>query len=415
MAARGKYRGAWCAVALVFQAVGGFAEPAAPFALPSEIRPLGTDPFAAELGRALFEKLWVAAPSSTRGSDGLGPLYNARACSNCHENGGGAALPDREGPAGFGLVARFVGADGSARPHPQLGLQLQDRAITGAVPQGFGPEGGLGLRYSEVDGLRAVEPVISNADIGGHFVSLRIAPPLIGMAQIADIPEAEIIARADPEDADGDGISGRAGRAYSPDLGYDALARFGWRAESVTLRDQTAQAFSIDMGLSTPLYPDPQGDCIGCDGFPSGEDAGLRDGHEISNQALDLIVAYLSGLRPKANPAGAAIFDAAGCGGCHMNGYSTGTRPYSDFLLHDMGPQLADRNDMGAAGSAQWRTAPLWRAGHPARRGYLHDGRARTLLEAVLWHGGEAAFARDRVVQMSAPDRAALIEFLESL
>lgn len=409
MAARGTYRGAWLAGALLVQTGAGGAQTA--------------PPFTAELGRALFEKLWVAAPSSTRGSDGLGPLYNARACSNCHETGGGAALPAQQGPSVFGLVARFVGADGVALAHPDYGLQLQDRAVTGAVagavdgavPDGFGPEGALSLRYSFEDGLRAVEPVISGANIGAHFISMRIAPPLIGMAQIADIPEAEIAARADPEDADGNGISGRIARAYSPDLGRVALSRFGWRAEAVTLRDQTAQAFAIDMGLSSPLSPDPQGDCIGCDGIPSGEDAGLRDGREVSNEVLDLIVAYLSSLQPETGSAGAEIFDQTGCGGCHTNGYSTGARPYSDFLLHDMGRDLADRNAADAAGSAEWRTAPLWGAGLPERKGYLHDGRARTILEAVLWHGGEAAAVRDRVVQMPAPDRAALIEFLESL
>ena len=397
----------------------GFAEPA-----PVPV----SDPFEAELGRALFEKLWVAAPSSTRGSDGLGPLYNARACSNCHEGGGGAVLPasagqEWEGPSGFGLVAKFMGHSGGG--HPQFGVQLQDRAITGAVGAGFGPEGALALRYAvrevalsggERAALRHVMPVITGS-AAGEAVSLRIAPRLAGAHLIAGINAAEIAARADPEDADSDGISGRISRAYSPELGREALARFGWRAEAVTLKDQTALAFFTDMGLSSPLYPDPAGDCLSCVGMPTGEDAGLRDGREVSTSTLDLVVAYLAALTPQAPPTGtsrvisrgATLFAQAGCGGCHVTQYSTGAAPYSDFLLHDMGPDLAD------GGGAEWRTAPLWGAETGARRGYLHDGRARTALEAVLWHGGEAQGARDKVTEMAVQDRAALLEFLESL
>jgi len=408
----------------------GFAEPA-----PVSVPTASLDGLEAEMGRALFEKLWVAAPSSTKGSDGLGPLFNARACSNCHQGGGRSRLPDAGGAedisAPLGTVVKFAGNDGHAR----FGLQLQDRAVTGLAggAGGLAPEGALALRYQmeavalEDDtqvSLRRVMPEIRGeaAEVPLAALSLRVSPPLFGVGQIAAIPEAEISAQADPDDTDGDGISGRVAEAFSPELGRVALARFGWRSDAVTLKDQTAQAFFVDMGLSSPLFPDPQGDCLSCAGMPHGEDAGLRDGREVSASTLDLVVRYLTDLPVTIGAGGdenegAALFAQAGCGACHRaQAYSNGARPYSDFLLHDMGADLAD------GGGAEWRTTPLWGlgasggdAGGSAGGGYLHDGRALTILEAVLWHGGEARAARDRVAGMTAAQRAALVDYLGSL
>ena len=408
----------------------GFAEPA-----PVSVPAASLDGLEAEMGRALFEKLWVAAPSSTKGSDGLGPLFNARACSNCHEGGGRSRLPDAGGAqdisSPLGTVVKFTGDHGHAR----FGLQLQDRAVTGlaGAAGGLAPEGALALRYQMEavaleDGtqvsLRRVAPQIRGdaAEVPLTALSLRVSPPLFGVGQIAAIPEAEISAQADPDDTDGDGISGRVAEAFSPELGRVALARFGWRSGAVTLKDQTAQAFFVDMGLSSPLFPDPQGDCLSCAGMPHGEDAGLRDGREVSASTLDLVVRYLTDLPVTIGAGGdvnegAALFAQAGCGACHRaQAYSNGARPYSDFLLHDMGADLAD------GGGAEWRTTPLWGlgasggdAGGSAGGGYLHDGRALTILEAVLWHGGEARAARDRVAGMTAAQRAALVDYLRSL
>ncbi len=408
----------------------GFAEPA-----PVSVPTASLDGLEAEMGRALFEKLWVAAPSSTKGSDGLGPLFNARACSNCHEGGGRSYLPVASGTAAIaasiGTVVKFTGDHG----HSRFGLQLQDRAVTGLAggAGGLAPEGALALRYqieavALEDGtqvsLRRVMPQIRGeaAEVPLTALSLRVSPPLFGIGQIAAIPEAEISAQADPDDTDGDGISGRLAEAFSPELGRVALARFGWRSGAVTLKDQTAQAFFVDIGLSSPLFPDPQGDCLSCAGMPHGEDAGLRDGREVSASTLDLVVRYLADLPVTTGAGGdenegAALFAQAGCGACHRaQAYSNGARPYSDFLLHNMGADLAD------GGGAEWRTTPLWGlgasggdAGGSAGGGYLHDGRALTILEAVLWHGGEARAARDRVAGMTAAQRAALVDYLRSL
>ena len=408
----------------------GFAEPA-----PVSVPTASLDGLEAEMGRALFEKLWVAAPSSTKGSDGLGPLFNARACFNCHEGGGRSYLPVASGTAAIaapiGTVVKFTGDHG----HSRFGLQLQDRAVTGLAggTGGLAPEGALALSYQMEavtlgDGtqvsLRRVMPQIRGeaAEVPLTALSLRVSSPLFGIGQIAAIPEAEISAQADPDDTDGDGISGRVAEAFSPELGRVALARFGWRSGAVTLKDQTAQAFFVDMGLSSPLFPDPQGDCLSCAGMPHGEDAGLRDGREVSASTLDLVVRYLTDLPVTIGAGGdenegAALFAQAGCGACHRaQAYSNGARPYSDFLLHDMGADLAD------GGGAEWRTTPLWGlgasggdAGGSAGGGYLHDGRALTILEAVLWHGGEARAARDRVAGMTAAQRAALVDYLRSL
>ncbi|MBD3786875.1 MAG: thiol oxidoreductase, partial [Sphingomonadales bacterium] len=269
----------------------------------------------------------------------------------------------------------------------------------------------------------------------------RLAQPLGGVGLLEAIPEADILALADPEDADGDGISGRAARATAG--GAPRLGRFGWKAEAASLAEMAAAAFATDMGLSTPLAPHPAGDCTAaqaaCLAAPSGEDPGLRDGREVSGEALGLVATYLAALGQPAREAlddaqllaGKQAFHDAGCIACHRPKFVTARDPadparsfqliwpYSDLLLHDMGPDLADALPGHDAAPAEWRTAPLWGLTRSAAPGqplsFLHDGRARSPLEAVLWHGGEAAPARDRVVAMPPATRAALIRFLESL
>ncbi|TQS71730.1 thiol oxidoreductase [Rhodobacteraceae bacterium] len=408
------------------------------------------------LGEALFEKLWVPAPSSTRASDGLGPLFNARACANCHP-GGGRGRPVEPG-AITGQVLKLSQPGGllpdgapagwhPMQPDRMLGTQLQDRAV-----QGLSGEGGLWLDWVEEPvqltggSVSLRRPVWhSDADIGPRTAtSLRIAPQMIGLGLLAAIPAADLRANADPDDADHDGISGRVAEVYSPYAGGWRMGRFGHKAGAATLVDMSASAFSQDMGLSTPLFPHPWGDCTpaqtDCRRAPHGVDVGLRDGVEVSQEALELVSSYAGALavparRDVGSPAvlrGKQAFYGAGCPACHVPKFVTATRsdapahsfqliwPYSDLLLHDMGPGLADTRAEGLATGTEWRTAPLWgigltaqNTGHPAR--FLHDGRARNLLEAVLWHGGEAAPAREHVRKMAPDTRADLIRFLESL
>lgn len=417
--------------------VAQFAEPAAN--LPLNLRMDFT------LGEALFEKLWVAAPTATRASDGLGPLFNARSCAGCHP-GDGRGHPPQSTAEISGMVLKLSGADGA--PHPVHGSQLQDRAVPGVPAEGAltleWEEDVVELAGGEVVHLRRPLARVTPELSPGTQTSLRIAPQLIGLGLLEAVAEADILALADPDDADGDGISGRAARVWSPATGAVTLGRFGHKAGAASLRDMAAAAFSTDMGLSTPLFPDPAGDCTAaqsaCRAAPTGEDAGLRDGREVSGDTLDLVAFYIENLgvparRKVADPqvlAGKEAFYTAGCPACHRPKFVTPRNPddparsfqliwpHSDLLLHDMGPGLADDRAEGLATGREWRTAPLWgiglteaATGHPAT--YLHDGRARSLLEAILWHGGEAAPARDRVAQMAPETRAALIAYLESL
>lgn len=414
-----------------------------------------------ELGKALFDKLWVAAPASTRASDGLGPLYNARACQECHLRDGRGRLPGAEGDMMPGLVLRLSlpapDADDAAAiaahlADHTLGRQLQDHAAPGLKA-----EGRIVLRYTEIpvtlaDGtvipLRAPSYEVADPAGGvltpGLILSPRLAPPMIGLGLLEAIASADILAGEDPDDRDGDGISGRANMIPSLEFGALVLGRFGWKAGVATVREQTARALSNDMGLSSPLLPEPWGDCTTeqatCRDAPDGEEPGIRDGRELDGQSLDLLAFYARNLAVPARRdvddpqvlAGKAVFYQAGCPACHRPNFVTARLtdrpeqsfqliwPYTDLLLHDLGEGLADGFAEGRATGREWRTAPLWGVGLTATVGggqglYLHDGRARSLLEAILWHGGEALAARDQVIALPKEERDALISYLESL
>lgn len=408
------------------------------------------------VGRAVFKRLWVAAPSSTTSADGLGPLYNARSCLSCHERfGRGRPLKGdstQSSIASDALVAKLFGA-GGAEPHAIYGTQLQPRAVPSLAGEGTLTVSYQNLPVTLADGtvmsLRkptyAVEELAYGPLEPQTEVSPRLAPPLFGLGLIEAIPEAEIRKGADPLDADGDGISGRVSEV--PMLGTNparlALGRFGWRASAASVREQSAIAALADIGLSSVIAPKPQGDCTAaqslCLSRPNGDgEAGRpnqRDQHELSTELLDLVTYFTEQIavpprRGKHEPVvieGERIFAEIGCASCHRPSFiaaagphsGTMIAPYSDFLLHDMGDGLADRRVSGEVGSREWRTQPLWGVGPSARVGremaLLHDGRARSFEEAILWHGGEGQSARSRFEQLSADARAALVAFLRSL
>jgi CxxC motif-containing protein (DUF1111 family) len=397
------------------------------------------------LGKALFERLWVSAPSSTKAADGLGPLFNARACSSCHQGGGRAAVVLQEGdlPPSAGLTLR-VGAvkDGVLVPHPVLGSQVQ----TFAVP-GLTPDGKLRVTFEThietlVDGatveLRRPRIRIDGQDKDLAWISPRLAPDLHGSGLLERVPLTWLAAQADPDDLNRDGISGSImmGQYGEQDI---EPGRFGWKGEEPDLAHQVSAAFHFDLGLSTPLRRAPWGDCTAaqteCRAAPQGADKG---GVEIENNVVALVATYLRALPAPAEATGdmgtdrgRTLFAEIGCGACHASSVPAevatgGTKwfaPYTDLLVHDMGDGLADRaaddSVSQIAGAHAWRTAPLWGLGArvAAKEGanLLHDGRARSVLEAILWHGGEAAPAKQRAAELPAEDRAALIAFLESL
>lgn len=414
-----------------------------------------------KLGNALFRKLWVSSPSSTAASDGLGPLFNARGCQNCHLKDGRGRPPDGGDSQSMFLRLSIPPPDETAQalldarampvvPEPTYGTQLQSAAV-----QGLTPEGRMVIDYAAVpvtlgDGtvvqLRA--PTYSVADLGygplapGTMLSPRVAPQMIGLGLIEEIPAEDILARADPEDADGDGISGRPNWVRDPASGEIMLGRFGWKAGAPTIMAQSAGAFAGDIGISTPLYNTPYGDCTGaqeaCLGLPTGVQARLGDS-EAPDPVLPLVTFYSQTLGvPQRRDvddaqvlAGKQLFYASGCAGCHVPKYVTSRAaeikeqafqliwPYTDLLLHDMGQGLADQRPEADATGTEWRTPPLWGIGLTevvsGHTFFLHDGRARTLEEAILWHGGEAQRSRDAYAAMSKTDRDALVAFLESL
>lgn len=418
------------------------------------------------VGNGLFRKLWVSAPSSTLASDGLGPLYNARACQSCHIKDGRGHPPEGADDNAVSMFLRVSipmppGADnGAARtaiegylataPDPVYGGQLQDFGTAGHPA-----EYRLEVTYEEVavtlsDGETAMlrRPTYRAADLGygplhpDAMLSPRAAPQMIGLGLLEAIPAADILALADPVDADGDGISGRPNIVWSVEFDQPMLGRFGYKAGMPTVREQSAAAFAGDIGIASPLFPELWGDCTlaqsGCRQAVHGGDAG-RDGFEVDAEGLDLVTFYSRNLgvparRGEGDPQvlrGREVFQQTGCSSCHQPSFVTHRLadqpeqsfqliwPYTDMLLHDMGEGLADHRPEARATGTEWRTAPLWGigltelvSGHAT---YLHDGRARSLLEAILWHGGEAERARDRVVTLPTADRAALIRYLESL
>jgi CxxC motif-containing protein (DUF1111 family) len=274
------------------------------------------------------------------------------------------------------------------------------------------------------------------------MMSARVAPPMIGLGLLEAIPEADIRAAADPSDANGDGISGRINEVWSAADSKLALGRFGWKAGVASIHEQAAQAFAGDIGISSPLVPKSYGDCTAaqtaCLNAPNGDSA-RQDGHEIGSELIQLVAFYSQNLAVPARRGpqdeavlkGKALFKSIGCAACHRPSWTTGNVPgqrqlsnqliwpYTDMLLHDMGDGLADNRPEARADGREWRTPPLWGIGLTGQvNGYtffLHDGRARTVEEAVLWHGGEAQPANDAYRALSKADRDALLAFVNSL
>ena len=501
------------------------------------------------IGNALFRRLWVSAPSSTRSADGLGPLYNARACQRCHLKDGRGHPPENAQDSTVSMLlrlsvpprtdaerARLASGREAAIPEPTYGTQLQDVAAPGhaaegriritRVPREVALAGGATATL-ETPSYAIVDPGYGPLD-PRVMTSPRVAPPMIGLGLLEAIAESDVTARADPGDADGDGISGRARWVWSPSNGRMMLGRFGWKAGAATIADQSAAAMSGDIGVSSPLAPAPWGECTerqrACRDAPHGADpgsgadsgaglagaesgsgsgaglagtepgsgadlgadpagtesdsgSGADSGADIAGTAsgsgtdsgadefeapaavMDAIVFYSRNLAVPARRAvddpnvlaGKALFYRSGCTGCHTPKHATRADwpieplagqliwPYTDLLVHDMGEGLADGRpeghvgghaegdagsdaEGGAGGGAsgrEWRTAPLWGIGLTevvnGHTRFLHDGRARNLTEAILWHGGEAQASREAFRAMPKAERDALLAFLKSL
>lgn len=405
----------------------------------------------------------IAQSSPVHQSGVLGPRFNSSSCITCHAMDGRGATP-MEGVDLHQLVAHVSvpGTDsvGAPLPHPYYGSQLG----TG----GDSPEGRLRVRYEDVQGqfddgtpwtmrrpvydfqdMESGSLGINLPDVDGSpgwndeaEFSPRIAPMLAGLGFLEAVADETILAMEDADDADGDGISGRVNRVWDEASGTTVPGRFGWKSNQPSLRQQVASAFVQDLGITSPLYPvedcgDLQDDC----------DPGSSP--ELGGSDVIAVEHYLQGLTlpPRRNfddpqaIAGMHLFKAANCQACHVPKLQTGTthpiaayrdisiEPFTDLLLHDMGPELADGRPHFDASGSEWRTPPLWGlsyVGHVlglpdtcedpesggATPNFLHDGRARSLMEAILWHGGEAESSRNVVLGMTATEREQLLAYV---
>ncbi len=393
------------------------------------------------VGDLAFEAAFVTAPANV--NPGLGPLFNGTSCTGCHiKNGRGMpekgqrvvrvsqlrAEANRPIPSNQFHALEPDVPNENAPPVAGIGTQLQEQGVYGYAPEAVVQivwqqrQGtyGDGTPYS----LRSPQLQLSRLDgtplDQGVMSSNRIPPPVFGAGLLEAIPDAEILRRADPEDGDRNGISGRPNRVWDVVKQTEVLGKFGWKANTPNLLQQSAAAYVNDMGVTNPLFPAVDGS--------QDIDAAILKAAAIYVQTLAVPARTL--LDDPTVQRGERLFTTANCAACHVVQLQTGNheipalvnqtiQPYTDLLLHNMGKELADgRPDFQASGE-EWRTPPLWGIGLVQTvlpySGYLHDGRARTLEEAVLWHGGEAEAAKEAFRLMSAGDRAALIQFLRSL
>ncbi|MEM8897891.1 MAG: di-heme oxidoredictase family protein [Bacteroidota bacterium] len=397
------------------------------------------------VGNSFFNQNWVTAPSSTTARDGLGPYFNARSCAACHFKDGRGKPPTLDGKLAEGLLLRLSvpGKNelGQALAEPTYGGQLQDQALLGVMR-----EGGFEILYAEQPGeypdgtpysLR--KPLykfvdLAFGDMDPHVqISPRLGPQIVGLGLLEAIPDSAILALADEHDADGDGVSGRPNYVWDRIKQKKVMGRFGWKANQSTLLHQTAAAFHGDVGIKTSHFPEENCKGKACDPLFDGGDP------EINDDDLGKVVLYVSTLAVPARRdwdteevlRGKQLFQEVGCGSCHVSKFTTGKhprfdalsdqtiRPYTDLLLHDLGEGLADNRPDYEATGKEWRTPPLWGIGLVnvvnGHTFFLHDGRARNLEEAILWHGGEAEQSKNAFKELSSKERDQVIQFLNSL
>lgn len=406
------------------------------------------------VGNSFFRNPWVQAPASTEARDGLGPLFNTNGCQNCHIKDGRGHPPEKDDIHAVSMLVRlsipamtaeqkkaFI-VDGNI-PEPTYGGQLQDFAL-----QDQTPEGEIKITYTDVpvqfkDGttvnLRKPKLEIINLGYGEMHpdtqYSARVAPPMIGLGLLESIPDSTLLEWEIAGNSSNDGVTGKANKVWDVEKNDFSIGRFGWKAGQPNLMQQNAAAFNGDIGLTSHLFS--KENCTSkqsiCSDLPNGGEP------EVSQNILDFVEFYSQHLavpirRNMKEPQvirGQEIFASSGCESCHKTNVTTAKRPdlpalseqlihpYTDLLLHDMGEGLADNRPEYLANGREWRTAPLWGIGYTEEVNghtyFLHDGRARNLMEAVLWHGGEAESAKQNVLALDKKDRDALIAFLNSL
>ncbi|OWQ92274.1 thiol oxidoreductase [Roseateles aquatilis] len=396
-------------------------------------------------------------PVFTAHANQIGPRFQQERCIECHIANGRSPVPALGArlDAMSVLVGGTTVTDGRRAADPTYGLNVQQRAKAAGAP-----DYSVSIQKYETqtrtlpDGTKVelVKPVLAFKGPTPATVSLRQAPQIIGMGLLEAVPEASIVASADPDDRDGDGIRGIVNYVRDPESGVLRVGRFGWKAAKASLRHQSGEALVNDLSVTSPVYPNRACQAGGADCRKS---TGTTDLTESELQSVthylsligvpaqrSLRSGYPAGIRvspehdvdPARIAKGSALFAQVKCAVCHTPSMKTGNthpfaelrgqtiKPYSDLLLHDMGPELADNLTEGKATGALWRTQPLWGIGSlrwvqdgADKTRYLHDGRARTLIEAILWHGGEATRSRSLFEALAKDDREAIVTFLQSL
>lgn len=391
-------------------------------------------------GDAQFEQAFVTAPATV--NSGLGAQFNHTSCIGCHPKDGRSPFPaDINSISGFFLRISIPGTDahGGPNPAPGFGDQLANHAVFGITPEVQFAVTYQDLPVSFKDGTVVVlkKPIYTIAESyipmpTNALLSPRLAPPVYGLGLLEAITEEDLLLKQDINDADNDGISGKANYVWNQVTKTTTLGRFGWKANSATVMTQSAGAYNNDMGITSPLFP-----IESSYGQSNGDN--LNDDPEISQKVIDDVAMYC---RTLAVPAarnlddsnvikGYTLFESANCIACHTPKHITGTftgvpalsnqtiYPYTDLLLHDMGDDMADGRPDFLADGNEWKTRPLWGIGLTGlvngHTNFLHDGRAKNIEEAILWHGGEAENAQQFYTNLSKSDREALLEFVNSL
>jgi len=422
-------------------------------------------------GKALARQPWIKAPTVTKARDGLGPIYNARTCMACHIKGGkghisGASIPLSSELLNMSTLIRvsIAGKDQTkgAVPHTYYGDQIQAQSISLAhqlrhsqtdknLAHNVAPEAYAQINWTEVpfsypDGsiVRLRKPNVEFNNLGygpigkNTLIGLRLAPSINGMGLIELIPQSDIDALADENDSDSNGVSGRVNQVWDVQLKQTRPGRFGLKSNKPTLTMTVAAAFANDLGISNTLFPSQP--CtslqVSCNEQLNGDD---QNGVELSSKLLSMVIDFNRNLAPlkrknftsKNNQAGRELFYKIECSACHNPSFVTSKSeknahlgnqkiwPYSDFLLHDMGPKLSDNRPDFLASGSEWRTPPLWGIGVmkavSGSTSLLHDGRANTVEEAILWHGGEAEKVTQSFINLPIEKRQQLMLFVNSL
>lgn len=391
------------------------------------------------LGKSFFRIPWVEAPSATTARDGLGPLFNGNTCMSCHPRNGIGKLYSQEGVVNRALVGRlsipnntsFVEKMGFT-PEPTYGSQLSINSVHGVRHEGriVIENQKILVTYPDGESKELLKPTYTIKDLGyGKMhpqtaISMRLAPPLIGLGFLDDIDDKDLLANEDSEDLNGDGISGKANIVYSVESRSFEVGRYTYKSSAPTVKQQVAGAMVNDMGLTTDLFPrdnctQEQKECL--------EAPKAAHPIDVPSDRLDAVTFYIKNQKlPKrviTSQKGEKLFTTIGCVKCHVESFDTPKGkiyPYSDLLLHDMGEGLSDGREEFKAGVNEWRTIPLWGTslksivlGEEAR--FLHDGRARDVEEAILWHGGESENIKKRFMSLEKSLRSEIIKFVEGL